>query len=339
MFHRLLTLIKNLTRWDTWYDSKIPLFFVCMYYAALSRPFDELLLLIDIANLVFILCLYACFGHVVNSFSDRFIDAAAGKPNEFSKISNRFGQIWVGIFVAGSVFFTVFIYHQRPSVVFLLFLTYALAAFYSIPPVRFKERGVLGLIAPAIAQRTLPVLIIFEALMYWDMVALLICILSTVIGLRSIIVHQIKDVDADLRASVKTMATTKGTDYLRNLLMHIIFPLELIFFIVSISVMSINFKLIGIIGVVYMFWLAAQVLALKIIERESFSLEPYIVSSSIFSDFYNLYWPLSLSLLLALDNEKLWVVFLFTILWVLSKLVTEIKYIIHIVNSVRAEII
>jgi 4-hydroxybenzoate polyprenyltransferase len=100
-----------------------------------------------------------------------------------------------------------------------------LAALYSLPPVRLKERFVLGWGASALAQRTLPLVIIFEALKGWDVVAVGLIVLSTLIGLRSIVVHQLRDRDNDRRSGVLTVATAENPQRLVAML-HVFFRFE-----------------------------------------------------------------------------------------------------------------
>src|SRR5436190_3746151 len=83
----VLAFVRALVRWDEWYDSKVPLFLVCTYYAALVHPKLGAELLGEIALLVVLLCGYASFGHMVNDFSDCDADRAAGKRNLLATLS------------------------------------------------------------------------------------------------------------------------------------------------------------------------------------------------------------------------------------------------------------
>src|SRR5256885_12630977 len=94
---------RALVRWNEWYDTKIPMFLVCMYYASLSRPRLDARLAGEICLLTGLLCVYAAFGHMVNDLSDRGADRAAGKRNVLATLSERRAQsrLWRGSGGAG----------------------------------------------------------------------------------------------------------------------------------------------------------------------------------------------------------------------------------------------
>jgi len=61
-----------------------------------------------------------------------------------------------------------FLYLRRLDVLLLVAVNFVAAAVYSMTPFRFKERGLLGVLTAAIAQRTLPVIIAIQAMNAWD---------------------------------------------------------------------------------------------------------------------------------------------------------------------------
>jgi 4-hydroxybenzoate polyprenyltransferase len=87
-----------------------------------------------------------------------------------------------------------------------------LATAYSLPPLRLKERGALGLVAGAASQWLIPVVAVStvqpEGLEYpasWTL-----ALLGLAIGMRWMAVHQLQDIEADRRASVRTYASLGG---------------------------------------------------------------------------------------------------------------------------------
>ena len=258
---------------------------MCMFYAALSQPFPAIHLIIEMAVLLLLLCLYASLGHIVNSYCDREIDLIAGKANTLTSVSEHYRLILVVLIVITSLVTSLLIYIKQPAVLLMFYLAITIAAFYSLPPVRLKERGIFGLIAAAIAQRTLPVVIVFNAMGGWSWTAVVLCVLSTLTGMRYIIVHQIKDENADLLANVQTVATTRGTAFLRWLLRQFIFPLELITLLLVLLLMAMELPAVGMAAVIYVFWTALQMLALDWKKEKRFSIEFY----TIFADFYYIY--------------------------------------------------
>lgn len=293
---------------------------MCMYYVALSQPFPGIDLIREMAVLLLLLCLYASLGHIVNSYCDREIDMVAGKANTLASVSEHYRQILVILIVITSLVTILLVYIKQPVILLLFYLAITIAAFYSLPPVRLKERGIFGLIAAAVAQRTLPVAIVFHALGDWGWPAVVLCVLSTLIGMRYIIVHQIQDESADLLAHVQTVATTRGIDFLRQLLKQFVFPLELATLSIALILMTMEFASVGIAAVIYIFWTALQLLALDWKKEKRFSIEFY----TILADFYYIYWPLLLSALLIERNNSYWMVFIFTVVWLFRRLYREV---------------
>ena len=293
---------------------------MCMFYAALSQPFPAIHLIIEMAVLLLLLCLYASLGHIVNSYCDREIDLIAGKANTLTSVSEHYRLILGVLIVITSLVTILLVYIKQPVILLLFYLAITIAAFYSLPPVRLKERGIFGLIAAAIAQRTLPVVIVFNAMGGWSWTAVVLCVLSTLTGMRYIIVHQIKDENADLLAHVQTVATTRGTAFLRWLLRQFIFPLELITLLLVLLLMAMELPAVGMAAVIYVFWTALQMLALDWKKEKRFSIEFY----TIFADFYYIYWPLLLSALLIERNNSYWTVFIFTVVWLFRRLRREV---------------
>ena len=303
---------------------------MCMYYVALHSNNPGIPLIVDMTALLLLLCLYASLGHIVNSYCDREIDLIAGKVNTLASVSEQYRLILVILIVITSLITILLVYIKQPVILLLFYLAIAIAAFYSLPPVRLKERGIFGLAAAAVAQRTLPVVIVFHALGYWSWTAVVLCLLNTLTGMRYIIVHQIKDESADLLAQVQTVATTRGIAFLRRLLRQFIFPLELATLLIALLLMAMELPSVGMAAVIYIFWTAMQLLVLDWKKVMRFSIESY----TILADFYNLYWPLLLSALLIERNNSYWLVFIFTVAWLFRRLRIEVKQLWRVISRI-----
>ena len=90
----------------------------------------------------------------------------------------------------------------------ILWVTWlALSTVYSLPPLRLKERGGIGLVAPALAQQAFPVFVIFAAfgrLRELDVWAWAAYALSK--GLSLILLHQRRDLIGDRMTQTQTFA-------------------------------------------------------------------------------------------------------------------------------------
>jgi len=307
---------------------------MCIFYAALDYHLHAFSLIVEMVVLLLLFCLYASLGHIVNSYSDRVIDHLAGKPNILAQLPDKIARELVFLVIMADLLITFLFYYDESAVLVLFYLAITIAALYSLPPIRLKERGILGLVAAAIAQRTLPVVIIFQALDAWGLSALLLCVLATLIGMRYIIIHQIKDEKADLRTQVQTVATTKGVFFLQRLLRQIIFPLELVTLIITLFVISTDFYLLGVLVVIYALWSGLQLLVLDTNKETRFSIESY----TILADLYYLYWPLLFSALLIERDSLFWLVLGFTVIWLLRRLRREVVQVWQVIIVFREKI-
>ena len=102
--------------------------------------------------------------------------------------------------------------------------------------IRFKERGLLGLIECSFAQRCMPLLIIF-VLVKTDgpLIVMLLgwMVLSFVDGLRYIIIHQVNDLENDIASGVDTYVIRKRGDYRKVLLGLLILELIITVFLLT----------------------------------------------------------------------------------------------------------
>jgi predicted O-linked N-acetylglucosamine transferase (SPINDLY family)/4-hydroxybenzoate polyprenyltransferase len=299
-------------RWSEWYDTKIPLFLVCIYYAALSGPALDFHRIGAMAAVLATLCIYASFGHILNDFSDRAADRRAGKQNLLATLSAP-GALAVVLLAAAAGVASAVFYWPRPGAVALLALCYAVATLYSAPPVRLKERGALGVMAAALAQRTAPAAFIFEAMRSWDWTAAALCILSTVIGLRYILIHQLRDSRADAQSGVSTFGTVYGAAFLTRLLRQVLLPLELACLGATIILMGYSIPAIWALGGVYLLRLGLR--QPGAVWR---GLSPLTYGQ--FGDLYCVYWPLTLATVLAVRNLAFLTILAFSIVWLLPNL-------------------
>ena len=320
-----LAFARALVRWNEWYDSKIAFLLLCMYYAALSQPGPSGRLQAEMAFLLAVLCVYAAFGHLVNDLSDREADRVAGKRNVLATLSEQKARVLV--LAAGAIGIVLALpYWQQPGVIVSLISAYALAAFYSLPPLRLKERGAAGLIAAVAAQRTLPCFVVFYAMNFWDWTAVALCVLNTLIGARYIVVHQILDAHDDTRAGIDTFATTHDAGFLRAVLTRWLFPLELASLTSAILLMGWNVPAVWGMAPVYAAWLV-----IRRRRQPRWRMSP--VSYSLFADLYYAFWPLLLAAALALSDPAFAGALIFTIVWLFRNLSSSLFNAVEILRG------
>ena len=286
-----LSALGHLVRWREWKAHKLPFFLVGMCYAVLRMAAPGAAELGRMTALLVLLCLFAAFGHVVNDYADREVDRAAGKRKILAGFSEPAALIALAIPGLGTIAVAAAFFDTRTLL--LAIVAVMVAAIYSLPPFRLKERALLGWAAATLAQRTLPLAIVFEAFGAWDWAAVLFCILGTILGVRHIIIHQLLDRDNDLTAGVRTVATQYSPQRVERLLIYGLFPLEVFCGFATVAAMSYFEHPLGLVGLAY----AALLI---IVSAQGRQLSP--LSYATFWEFYYVIWPISLSVLLAIRN-------------------------------------
>ncbi|MEZ4931481.1 MAG: UbiA family prenyltransferase [Saprospiraceae bacterium] len=208
--------------------------------AAGSIPFDRAMLSI-LASLITILGI-AGFGYFINDLTDIEKDYLIGKENAVAALSNtkRFFLFLFLLSMAIAPWFYFPINWLNASLLFLEFLFFIL---YSFPPFRLKERGFAGVVTDALyahANPTLLAAITFLLMVNkvsFDIRNLLIALIvwQFILGIRNIMLHQLKDFENDQQSGTQTFVRKIGLDKAEWWFKHLIVPLEFssfLFFVV-----------------------------------------------------------------------------------------------------------
>jgi glycosyltransferase involved in cell wall biosynthesis/4-hydroxybenzoate polyprenyltransferase len=218
-----------------WWGVKLaPLFGVAYGEIALyDMPADEALPLV-FCMLASGACL-AAFGHLANDACDVESDRLSGKPNRLARWSPvQRGGAALSLLAAAFVPWIVRPISLLPLL--LLALNALLLLAYASPPLRLKARGAWGALADAGYAHLLPVLFVValfdgtsrepgwvEALWILLLGSWAICL-----GLRSIVIHQIRDRNADAAAGISTLVVQVGTARARQWVSRYVYPAELL---------------------------------------------------------------------------------------------------------------
>lgn len=205
--------LLNFLSWRHWgllrYNSifqNVALFF----YVALARRWFGLDFLRDVGLFLLLSLAGTAYGYLVNDWADLDLDRRAGKRNVFSGMGRAKGVSVLAVVLALVVALGLPFVH-RPGFLPLWGAWWLLATFYSLPPVRLKERGGLGLAATILAQQPLPAAMAFAALGHLFTLGALAFI--TYIALRGIcsdVGHQMRDREKDAVAGARTFAVRHG---------------------------------------------------------------------------------------------------------------------------------
>jgi 4-hydroxybenzoate polyprenyltransferase len=237
--------LSGLTRATEWWSYKIPPLLAIGYALVLigSRSPVESIPRV-LAGVISIIAV-AAWGYVINDCFDIEVDRRAGKKNSMAHrpIWQRATILGIILIVGWSPALWVN-YTIMASVI--LALDFLLPTIYSVPPIRLKERGVLGILSDAFAAHLLPTLflaslLIFDlpavSLFHWGVVAVMagwyMCV-----GLRGIITHQILDREADLASGVVTLATTQDSIRLLRWDRRVLYVMEMGLFVTLIFLLG-----------------------------------------------------------------------------------------------------
>lgn len=222
MINRLLQTV----RFSEWGSTK--LIECIIVYFIYRQAGDGYLDLQKVIASFFFVASYLAFGYFINDLSDMAADRQAGKVRGVHDLSP------INIFLIGlilmitnisSIYF-IYSYHLRLFIIFCV-LSYFSMLGYSLPPLRFKERGFTGLMVAAVGQRTLPAMVLIAGMRTIEISVLLYLALLTVNGLRWIIIHQILDLKNDIETGIRTYAVTKSAVNMKRIMSYIVFPLEI----------------------------------------------------------------------------------------------------------------
>ncbi len=258
----------------------------------------------------------AAFASLINDVTDVGVDVAVGKMNRMAMFSPAVRWLFViGCLVLG-VLIGFFIY---PDLVSLFFYAMAWLSFilYSVPPIRLKTKGGVGVVCCACGESVFPALFIASRLLYsigfsdhhlWWLLAA--GIWAFTFGLRAILWHQFVDRENDIVTNTSTFATRVAPQKFR--------PIAACIFIV---------ELIAVVGLLLQLdllitWLALLLYVMLVIIRyKRYANMPIILFTPVnaswqmmMTDFYQAFLPVSLLVMATLSQPWAWLVLLAHIL-------------------------
>lgn len=234
---RFLQRLAILVRAGDWWIYKVSPIVATGVATSIVLGKSPVSMIATLALLLASISLVAVFASLINDICDIDEDRIAGKPNQMQGKTHLQITVFIAIcLVAGALAISQF--RQSRVAQFIYLSNWMVFAMYSIPPVRLKHRGLLGVIAMGLGECMLPhlfaVLIICQRAekvipIHW---LLIVAIWTFAAGLRSILWHQLRDLDNDRLAGVRTLASTVSTQHLLIAGQWIIFPVEITSFAV-----------------------------------------------------------------------------------------------------------
>ena len=231
---KLFDLFYRRLRLKNPWNYKAPLLVAGPYFviAASRIPWDRALLGM-LASLCTIIGI-AGFAYFLNDLTDARKDLLAGKDNAVAGMSATQRLLVLVLFLAAALAPWLYLPLTRTSAL-LLALEFALFLAYCVPPFRFKERGVLGLLTDATYAHALPAVLAALTFSYLAdepyprlrEFLLALGVWQGILGVRNIVLHQLQDHDSDVISGNRTLAVVCGPARLATLLTVVLVPMEI----------------------------------------------------------------------------------------------------------------
>jgi 4-hydroxybenzoate polyprenyltransferase len=236
IIHITYTLFAKRLRLSNPWNFKVPVLISVTYLMMLGLQFAfEDALLAFGWSLCTILGI-AGFGYLSNDLGDRTADRKAGKPNLLSEIPAVQIAALMVLFLALAMLPWVFFFPLNLLTGTLLGTEFLLFVLYVLPPFRLKERGLLGILTDALYAHVIPA--ILAALTFGALADTFprklthfligVGLWQLCLGMRNILLHQLKDATNDRTAGLQTFVTQVGEARANRWLKMVFVPLELL---------------------------------------------------------------------------------------------------------------
>lgn len=174
----------------------------------------------------------AALGYFINDWYDREADARAGKQNYIGRLTLAQRTLFFGAALMAAVLPWLWL-PFRPVVYGLLGVQLLLYLAYSHPAIRFKEKGVWGVLCDALYGHVNPALVALLTFYQGGLTSVPWYVLLAIIagwqllkGIRNIMAHQLDDRHRDRRAGLQTFINQFGAGRAMLTINSWVLPLE-----------------------------------------------------------------------------------------------------------------
>ena len=313
----------KIVRYNEWFDSKWNIYFY-VFLLFLIRH-------MDMANFFYIKALTAimafsffllAFGYAFNEFSDTKEDLLAGKTNHIAQLSKTEQHLFIlGIFTVGTTL--PILLFPYLGMIIIVFVSFLMAFIYSYRQFGIKQCGLLGLAVSSLAQRVCPMFAIFYIFEDWTITAVLVALLSFIIGLRWILIHQAEDLGNDKLSHTKTFVISLNNESKLIKIVTSAFICEILS-LVTILILNVRFSLALIIPFTY---LAFQLFVLPFWRKIGWKRMILSYDFAPLADFYYLWSGIYLAMALTLRYYFFSLLFFPTLYFGYRYLILDYKYV------------
>jgi 1,4-dihydroxy-2-naphthoate octaprenyltransferase len=251
------------------------------------------------------------FGYFVNDWFDSKADQLSGKSNATSNLPFSLKILIAIILISIGTIPFLLILSESDIYFYLLIIQIALLLLYSVPPIKLKH-NVFGIITDSLFSFIIPALIsLFIVVQNYsnsvlkNPVFIVLILWLFFLGIRSILIHQLKDFENDLLSKTRTFTVNIGKTHALFLAKWVLL-IEVLCFIALVVLVPGEFRNIFIISFAFFLVIEYQNNARKYWLPEGF---PDIASK--LNVFYNYYLFLGLSIFLSIQISYVYAFFVF----------------------------
>lgn len=281
---------------NTWWQHKLLPVLGVFYATAFRSDIALVELAVPLLCLLGSLAVGAAFVSLINDYTDRADDRAAGKANRLADLSRPAALLLIAVTVVAGLAF-LYLFSGQPWLAATYLAAWVVFALYSVPPFRLKTRGLAGIVADATGAHVLPALLALQlvrspaALLADPLWAAAVLICSLGYGLRGILSHQLLDLPQDRAVALNTFAVRFGELRVRRVVRGLLFPIEFIALVAMVMQIGMAAGLLPL--TVYAFFILSK--------AERFELRPILVapvprSVIVLGEYYELFLPLAVLL-------------------------------------------
>lgn len=249
--------IQTVVRAGNWWSSKIPPLLAIAYAEILAHDLPWDLSARLVLAVLWSICAVASYGHVINDAFDIEQDRQAGKRNFMAPYTPAQRALFAALTVAAGVLPLAWV-NVGWTAWSLLAVNYLLPTVYSIPPLRFKERGILGVLCDTSGAHAVPTLFITQAFAHNAVgsppataLAGLATLWAFLFGLKGILNHMIADRESDIAGGARTFAVQTDPTGTLRFVTRVLYWLEIAAFVGVTAVLTALIPVLPILLVLY----------------------------------------------------------------------------------------
>ena len=330
----LLQRVQQIGRFDQWWLYKVPMLLSIALLCLIKSSSQLLEIWPLLSSILLLLLVGGIYAYILNDASDTMEDMASKKPNFF--IGKTTILPWILALSCYGVSLIMMLFWNLPwPLIALHTLNYVVFVFYSLRPIRGKERGYMGIILGALGDACLPSLFILGFCAYALKISfglelyIGLGLWSLALGVKYMTWHQLMDKDRDVKNGISTFVSRQESGTESSLVYACWWPLELIIFALFIVKFS---SLI--------LWIALIVqVSFELLRRLCMG-RPIVIlfdkkhHTIILQEFYELFLPIALITILTYQDTTYWILFILFNLVFLPKILRFLSE-IHIAFKMR----